>query len=338
MTIRPIHYPDDLDLLPPLTKATFHYPEREESQIRFQDDDLESMTDNIRSLKRMWPLVRFLGWFYRPLRNPMGGFFWDDAGKPKAMIETQVAGLSRGNTTWQINVVGVAPDYRRRGIARQLVEAAVDDIRRRNMKTITLNVLANNAPAIRLYESVGFEHYGGSDTLEFDSTAALPEKLTIPEGYRVVESAYSDWQARYDLARRITPETTQKYRAVLEGDFRVSWLLRPLHALLARLGSSIHKVFLIGNEADNTVVGEGRYTARKKEGGVNYLFLKLDPEHGDLAAYLVNMLVHAVTEVSPGHRLEVMVPTEQEAALTALKDFGFTPTQACPRLTMGLVL
>jgi ribosomal protein S18 acetylase RimI-like enzyme len=338
MSIRPIKYPDDLDILPSLTKETFQYPENEAGGLNIQDDDLESMADNIRSLKRMWPLIRLLGWFYRPLRSPLGGFFWEDDGQPKAMVETQVAGISRSNAAWQINTVGVSPGYRRRGIARQLVLAAIDDIRKKNMKTITLNVLSNNVPAIRLYESVGFEQYGGTDTLEYDPKGTLPAKISLPEGYAIGEASYRDWQARYELARRVAPTTTQKYRPVSEGDFRVSWLLRPLHALFSRFGSSIQKTFLVRHETSNTAVAEASYSARKKAGGVNYLSVKLDPAHADLAADLVNMLVHEVAEVSPGHRIEVVVPTQQDAVIAALKVFGFTPTQGCPRLSMGLVL
>ncbi|WP_426106772.1 GNAT family N-acetyltransferase [Massilia sp. TSP1-1-2] len=55
----------------------------------------------------------------------------------------------------------VAPAQRGKGAARQLVDhalaaaAAMDDVRQ-----VTLDVTAGNAPALRLYESFGFREYG----------------------------------------------------------------------------------------------------------------------------------------------------------------------------------
>ena len=53
--------------------------------------------------------------------------------------------------------VAVHPDYRRRGIARGMIQYALSD---HSLKEIFLEVRESNAPAIGLYERFGFERIG----------------------------------------------------------------------------------------------------------------------------------------------------------------------------------
>jgi ribosomal protein S18 acetylase RimI-like enzyme len=55
-----------------------------------------------------------------------------------------------------IGGLAVDPDRRRLGIARQLVEAAVAEARRRGARKLTLRVLGHNTAARKVYESCGF--------------------------------------------------------------------------------------------------------------------------------------------------------------------------------------
>ncbi len=52
--------------------------------------------------------------------------------------------------------VAVSPNYRRRGIARQLIEALVYALSEKGVHSLTLEVRASNAPAIALYEKLNF--------------------------------------------------------------------------------------------------------------------------------------------------------------------------------------
>ena len=51
--------------------------------------------------------------------------------------------------------VAVHPDFRRRGIANELITAAIHSVD--GLKTVFLEVRESNTPAVRLYESLGFE-------------------------------------------------------------------------------------------------------------------------------------------------------------------------------------
>ena len=56
--------------------------------------------------------------------------------------------------------IAVHPDYRRRGIARSLVEYLVRELANRGSECLTLEVRASNASAQALYEMLGFQQVG----------------------------------------------------------------------------------------------------------------------------------------------------------------------------------
>ena len=56
--------------------------------------------------------------------------------------------------------VAVHPDARRRGIGEALIHALVEALKARGNHCLTLEVRASNAPAIALYEKLGFKEIG----------------------------------------------------------------------------------------------------------------------------------------------------------------------------------
>ena len=56
--------------------------------------------------------------------------------------------------------VAVAPDHRRQGIARLLLERLEEALRARDVHSLTLEVRASNAPAKALYASLGYVRVG----------------------------------------------------------------------------------------------------------------------------------------------------------------------------------
>ena len=56
--------------------------------------------------------------------------------------------------------IAVHPDYRRRGIARSLVEYLIRELANRGSECLTLEVRSSNASAQALYEMLGFQQVG----------------------------------------------------------------------------------------------------------------------------------------------------------------------------------
>lgn len=59
-----------------------------------------------------------------------------------------------------INNVAVRPEYRRRGIAAALISLLINEARAIGLAFMTLEVRESNAPAIALYEKLGFTTVG----------------------------------------------------------------------------------------------------------------------------------------------------------------------------------
>ena len=80
-----------------------------------------------------------------------------------AMEGEQVAGYIGSQTvcgeTDMMNVA-VHPDHRRKGIAEALILALVEELKAAESHCLTLEVRASNAPAIALYEKLGFTEIG----------------------------------------------------------------------------------------------------------------------------------------------------------------------------------
>ena len=98
----------------------------------------------------------------------------------KAMVDEQLVGFIAGDLrpskdlAW-IATIGVLPDYQRQGIASLLLDECEG---RLNVSRIRLSVRQGNIPAIRLYESFGYQlidkwvkyYQDGADALVFEKS------------------------------------------------------------------------------------------------------------------------------------------------------------------------
>jgi mycothiol synthase len=74
---------------------------------------------------------------------------------------------ANGKTRGIIGMIGVAPDYRGRGVSKPILLAGMEYLKSIKVNDIGLHVDGDNAPAIRLYLSVGFEKVGELHWYEF---------------------------------------------------------------------------------------------------------------------------------------------------------------------------
>ena len=82
------------------------------------------------------------------LDNPLALWLVWDVGSQTVLDETDMMN------------VAVSAQARRRGIAQALVEELVLRLKQRGSRCLTLEVRASNAPAIALYEKLGFRQVG----------------------------------------------------------------------------------------------------------------------------------------------------------------------------------
>lgn len=94
--------------------------------------------------------------FYSELMNPLSLWL-------VAVDGERVAGYVGSQTVLgeaDMMNLAVHEEYRRRGLGRQLVQALVERLAQQGCRMLLLEVRASNAPAIALYEQLGFRQVG----------------------------------------------------------------------------------------------------------------------------------------------------------------------------------
>ncbi len=67
-----------------------------------------------------------------------------------------IQGLATNTRLGSIQNLGIHPDHRGRGLGRALMIKALRGFRKVGVERVSLDVTADNVPAVRLYESLGF--------------------------------------------------------------------------------------------------------------------------------------------------------------------------------------
>ena len=67
-----------------------------------------------------------------------------------------IQGLAANTTLGSIQNVGVLPEFRGKGLGRALVLKSLAGFRRHGLLRVSLDVTAENKPAVTLYQSIGF--------------------------------------------------------------------------------------------------------------------------------------------------------------------------------------
>lgn len=120
---------------------------------------------------------------------------------------------------WMISNVAVAEKYRRRGLGRLLMQAAIDEARERNARWLILNVRPWNTGAQRLYEALGFHvvdtemQYVRTRPRAFDA-APLPIRRLRAQEYRAAYQLTLD--SMDELLRQFRPPAVSDYAVRLE--------------------------------------------------------------------------------------------------------------------------
>ncbi len=319
MSLRPMRLPEDFVPLIDMVAETFQYPENPEWGI--QSDEHQDMTREARVLKRLWPIFRVLQVLSPALRDIFGGFVWEEEGKMVGVVLYERHGTTK---SWHVSTIGVRPEYRRRGIARQLVTRLLEELRARGAEQATLGVIDRNVPAYSLYTSLGFEHYSGTVKLEVSPNGASKVR-GLPPGYvREPVKRSEDWRVQYELDKRISPPQLTRYKPVVPSGYRAPALLRTFLPVRRLLQRREEKTILIRRESGGSPVAWGLYNVPKRPGSVNWMQIRLDPEHPQLADYLVAYHLERVATRAPNRRATLLIPDWMPGVIQAAERHGFT--------------
>lgn len=97
-----------------------------------------------------------------------------------------------------ITTLSVHPDYRKKGVAQNLIFSIVDDCYKNKIKYITLEVRESNIAAISLYEKNGFKSIGTRKNYYQDNNENALIMFTENIWYEKFKSLYNKLCAEYN--------------------------------------------------------------------------------------------------------------------------------------------
>lgn len=214
--IRPVNLRTDLAPLADLIELVFHDS---------MDSNGRAAIREMRYMSKLGPGLDILGRLNDLAAGISMGYVWIADGKLVGNVSIYPAHWPDSlGSAWIIANVGVHPNYQRRGIAVELMQASLDMIRQRKGKHAILQVNYDNYGAIRLYEKLNFSKERAFTT--WWRTAASPQPPSLDHDFYITRRRGSEWRTEYHLVSRLRPNT--------QGG--IGWL-KPTHQ------SAFHKSF-----------------------------------------------------------------------------------------------
>ena len=212
-----------------------------EKELESKGLDVKVIFEEFKSIR---PLLSFLGIFSKKFKHSMDGFVFEN--EEGEIVASVTIGYSIFH--WEVAMVATHPDYRRRGLARRLVTAAIDHAKELGAKLCVLEVLEVNEPAYNLYRSLGFVHFDSvtRQKLDFEKLSEIL-MIELPQEYdlRKCDRNKKSNQARYDLDLRTTPADIQIFHPVDKRKYFKPLLLRMLRPIALRIIKSEFHDWLI---------------------------------------------------------------------------------------------
>jgi ribosomal protein S18 acetylase RimI-like enzyme len=187
----------------------------------FADDMDASGRAHMREMRWLGTLFGWMDWLASPGQGFMPGYVWMEDGRIVGNVT--VRKLSTFGHGWMIGNVAVAPEWRRRGIARQMMDAAIELVRHNHGEWIALQVRTDNDIARKLYQTLGFVDTGEMVYLECRTLgvdhAAKPAPIT---GGHLRSAQANDMHQLYTLAQSFVPDSVRWAEPVYRSLFDVS--------------------------------------------------------------------------------------------------------------------
>jgi GNAT superfamily N-acetyltransferase len=180
--------------------------------------DGEIALAEMQRIARLGPLLWWAYWLGGSSPGVAPGYVWTEQGCVVGNVSLRRASEWGG---FFIGNVAVHPDYRGRGIARALMEKALEAISTRGGRWVGLDVRADNRVARRLYEHLGFREVGR--TLHMLRPAGSPwAGMTASQsGLRRAQSR--DSAALVELVQAVVPSTQRPLLELRNEDYRPGW-------------------------------------------------------------------------------------------------------------------
>lgn len=228
---------------------------------------------------------------------------------------------------WMISNVAVAEKYRRRGIARQLMLAALDEAHERNAAWVILNVRPWNESALHLYQALGFETVD-TETQYVRTRARGVNFMPVP--LRPLRN--QELRAAFDLARLGMTEQLRLFRPPALSEFGVRVEDRFAEGMLDlfALQSTERYGYFVDDVLTATVVLHAQRVGTPHKMEIRVLPAARGTLENGLVAAALNRLNQFATR-----DIETRALASHTELVNALADSGFIPTRGLTLMAKG---
>lgn len=184
----------------------------------------QSALRELRWLSYMGPVLWWMVYLSPDHSDFLSGFVWEE--NKKIVGNITINRTAPGSRRWLISNVAVSKSYRRRGIARGLMYAAIELVKEYHGSSVSLQVRADNTAAKKLYQSLNFKEISGTTYLAVRRVPPVnsDEELVLPKGVtlRSQNGSSTDTRQAYDLAVSTMPISAQKEWPLRQRQFQIS--------------------------------------------------------------------------------------------------------------------
>jgi ribosomal protein S18 acetylase RimI-like enzyme len=279
------------------------------------DDDGRRYIRQMREMAKHPNILRWTGAVADQAAIPFSGYVWVQDDRLVGNL-SRIALPHRGKRILMLANIAVDPEYRRQGIARSLVEMALEHSRARRADAIWLHVRADNPGAVQLYQSLGFEQRSIRTTWRSSHSQLPSDSAGIDvTNIQVAPRRSEFWPQQRLWLARLHPDNLQWHLPLNTN------LLRPgLLGSLSRLlkGAAVQQwTATLGDQ----LIGTASW--QRTMGRTNRVWLTTKEGYEDQAAWA--LVRHLRSQVSRRRALTIDYPTGlAEAAFEAL---GFAKRQ-----------
>jgi ribosomal protein S18 acetylase RimI-like enzyme len=283
----------------------------------------------LKAMSRLGPLLWLLDRLSPEFHETFSGFVWVEEGRVVGNVTVNRS--SWRSRKWFISNVAVERAYQGRGIARELMEAAIGMARDRGGESVTLQVRADNVPALKLYRDLGFEELMGTTELQLGRVGQVP--FVPAEGFTLRQRDYSEWRKEYELAQATTPASEQRARSIREDDFR--------KGVGDRVVDWLGDIFA-GRRTYRLAVDEGdRFVATLTVcaswlGGRHGLEMMVHPDYRGCVEEMLVTKALALLGNYPGQGVAVKMSASHQEAIATLKRYGFVEEKTLVQMRLNL--
>jgi ribosomal protein S18 acetylase RimI-like enzyme len=255
------------------------------------------------------------------------GFVWEENGRivgNVTVLTTEIPGR------FLVVNVAVHPDYRRRGIARLLMQRVENLVRQRQGNQILLQVVKQNNAAIELYNSLNYTRVGSMTHWTAPVSRLRRLELNLDTvGPPIRELKRHEWKAAYALDQQALHADLHWPERLDADAYKNGFWVKAMNFLNGRQAET-----WIATAAKNQLVGLGAITS--EWGRAHEASIRVHPSwQGRLERPLLAKLMRRL-QYLPRRNVQIDHPDDDELVNSLLQEANFQPRRTLTHMRLDL--